>query len=74
MSPHPLKTFRRNHDPRLSQKALAHKLKVDRVTVARWETGAKIDQDLVPTVVRITGIPARVLRPDLAAMFSEAAE
>jgi DNA-binding XRE family transcriptional regulator len=34
---HPLKTFRKKHNPPLSQEDLASLLGVDRVTVARWE-------------------------------------
>jgi len=72
---HPLRAFRERHKPPLSQKGLADLLGVDRVTVARWETGTRlIDPDLVPGIARKTEIPARELRPDLASLFSEAAE
>lgn len=62
----PLKAFRQNQEPRLSQAALAERLGVTRLTVTRWESGArKIDPDLVPLVAEKTGIPAKDLRPDI---------
>lgn len=74
---HPLKTFRENQRPPLSQQALADLLGVDRVTVARWETGTrKIDETRLSQVAEKTGIPPRELRPDLARALQvpEAAE
>jgi transcriptional regulator with XRE-family HTH domain len=63
---HPLKTFRENQTPKLSQADLAQKLGVARLTVNRWENGdRKIDPDLVPLVAEKTGIPAKELRPDI---------
>lgn len=71
----PLKTFRENQNPPLSQQQLADLLDVSRVTVTRWESGArKVDQDLLPKVSETTGIPKRVLRPDLIEVMREAAE
>ena len=76
MPVHPLKRFREKQDPPLSQERLAGLLGVSRVTVTRWEGGARqIDQDLLAIVVRKTGIPAADLRPDLAKLMrAEAAE
>lgn len=65
----PLKTYRKAQDPRLSQQGLADKLEVARETVARWETGSKIDVELLPRVSDRTGIPRAELRPDLAALL-----
>ena len=63
---HPLKTYRDSQNPRLSQDDFAKMVPVSRPTVHRWETGArKIDEDLLPRIVEITGIPAKELRPDL---------
>lgn len=74
---HPIKAFRERQFPSMSQEALAQKIGVDRVTVARWEAGRKPDRELLGKIVKITGIPASELRPDLAemaALFSEGSE
>ena len=39
MTPQDLAAFRETHG--LTQQQLAEKLRVDRVTIARWETGAR---------------------------------
>lgn len=60
---HPLKTFRETNQ--LSQPELARLLGVGRSAVHRWESGARrIDEELVPKIASITGIPAKELRPD----------
>jgi transcriptional regulator with XRE-family HTH domain len=67
---HPIKIYRSHHG--LTQVALAEALDVKRETVARWEGGTrKVDQDLLPTVSRLTGIPKRVLRPDLVEVVAD---
>jgi transcriptional regulator with XRE-family HTH domain len=72
-NPHPLRAYRENHEPKLSQGQLATKLSVARETVARWEGGKrKIDDDKLPEVSRLTGIPREVLRPDLVALLGAA--
>jgi len=72
---HPLKTYRQKQTPPLSQEQLAKLLNVSRVTVTRWESGArKIDDGKLPIVSAKTGIPRTKLRPDLAALMREAAE
>lgn len=76
---HPLKTYRTNRTPKLSQADLAVELGVARLTVLRWENGErKIDPSLIPTVSEKTGIPAKDLRPDLIEehekLFGEAAQ
>jgi DNA-binding XRE family transcriptional regulator len=69
----PLKAFRKKQN--LSQQELAKLLDVDRVTVARWETGIrKIGSDRLSEISAKTGIPRGKLRPDLAALMREAAE
>jgi transcriptional regulator with XRE-family HTH domain len=63
---HPLKSFRQNHVPPLSQAGLGVILGVGRVTVNRWETGYRhVGIQFLPEITRKTGIPARELRPDL---------
>lgn len=68
----PLRTYRKSQEPKLSQAALADRLGVTRLTVTRWESGArKIDPDLVPLVAEKTGIPAKDLRPDIVEKHQE---
>jgi DNA-binding XRE family transcriptional regulator len=63
---HPLRAYRQTQTPKLSQEALADKLGVARLTVVRWENGQrKIEGDRILKVAKVTGIPARELRPDL---------
>lgn len=64
---HPLVVYRKEKG--LTQKGLAGILDVARETVARWETGRKIDDDQLPKVSERTGIPRGVLRPDLAKLL-----
>ena len=66
---HPLAAYRKRRG--LTQRALAAELDVARETVARWETGRKIDDDLLPKVSDRTGIPRGMLRPDLAKLLDE---
>ena len=64
MKNHPLKIYRADNS--MTRAALARLLKVSKTTVARWEEGnRKIDEDKVPSIASITGIPAKELRPDL---------
>jgi transcriptional regulator with XRE-family HTH domain len=68
---HPLKAFRENQKPPLSQEQLANLLGVSRVTVTRWESGTRrVDDDLLPRVSEKTGIPTAVLRPDMAELMN----
>lgn len=70
-----LRTFRDNHDPRLTLRAAGELVGVSKVTWHRWEEGQrKVDPDLVPILSEKTGISPAVLRPDLAETFGEAAE
>lgn len=71
---HPLAQYRFDNG-RQSQEELAKALDVSGVTVSRWETGArKIDETILPRVVEHTGIPAALLRPDLAELMAPTAE
>ena len=67
----PLKTFR--EDNQLSKAGLAKLLEVSRSIAHRWETGArKIGPNSLSKVSEKTGIPKRMLRPDLAEKLEEA--
>lgn len=67
---HPLRRYRQSQSPALTQTALAAILGVTVSTVSRWEAGVrKVDADLLPTLTERTGVSARDLRPDLAAIF-----
>jgi transcriptional regulator with XRE-family HTH domain len=69
---HPLKEYRKNHIPNLSQAQLAALLGVTRITIARWETGARnIDQEKLTAVCELTGIAPAQLRPDLAKLMGQ---
>lgn len=61
---HPLLEFRIRKG--LSREALAAKLGVNQSTVWRWETGdAEIPIERLAPIRKVTGIPAKALRPEL---------
>lgn len=68
---HPIRAFRKSHVPPLSQGKLASDVGVTRFTVMRWEKGSPVDMDKLSDVSRVTGIPAKELRPDIAKQFEE---
>jgi transcriptional regulator with XRE-family HTH domain len=71
---HPLTVLAKYRDAAgKTQADLAKELEVAEMTVSRWETGdRKIGVKTLPEVSRVTGIPKRELRPDLAESMSEA--
>lgn len=69
---HPLIAYRQSQTPPLSQEGLAKKLGKPKGTVSRWEAGRLPDKDELPNITEVTGIPAHVLRPDLAALLMPA--
>lgn len=70
VSNHPLKAYRDQRHQ--TQDALAKELGVSSITVSRWETGMrKIDRKKLSDISQRTGIPKRVLRPDLAEIMRE---
>jgi len=65
----PLRAYRERQE--LTQTELASRLGVSVAAVSRWEAGLrKIDDHLIAVVERVTGIPARKLRPDLAQLIN----
>lgn len=65
-----LQSYRKRHEPPLTRTQAAAQVPVSRTTWFRWESGArKIDQDKLPRVAEVTGIPAKELRPDLAELL-----
>jgi transcriptional regulator with XRE-family HTH domain len=68
---HPIRAYRERQSPPLSQGEFGERVGVTRFTVMRWEGGAPIDEKLLPAVSKETGIPARELRPDIAARHEE---
>jgi transcriptional regulator with XRE-family HTH domain len=68
---HPLRAFREKQVPPLSQEQLADLLGVSRVTVNRWESGArKPEPEELPGISAKTGISPAELRPDLAVLLN----
>jgi transcriptional regulator with XRE-family HTH domain len=67
---HPVRAFRLEQSPPLAQTALARRLGTTKPNLSRIETGKqRISDDLLPKLVAVTGIPAALLRPDLAMLF-----
>lgn len=65
VSQHPIRSFRLGQSPPLSQGAFGKSVGVTRFTVIRWENGSPIDVEKLPDVSKVTGIPAKELRPDI---------
>lgn len=69
---HPIKVFRKCHVPPLRLEDLAVRLGMTKANLSRIENGKQpISEELLPKLVLETGIPAKVLRPDLAELFQE---
>jgi transcriptional regulator with XRE-family HTH domain len=65
---HPLTAFRKAKG--LSQEQLAKRLKLSNSALGRVIRGKrKIGERKLPIIVKVTGISAAVLRPDLARLF-----
>lgn len=62
---HPIKAYRERQMPPLSQGQLGKDIGVTRFTILRWEKGWPIDVEKLSDVVKVTGIPAKELRPDI---------
>lgn len=56
----------------ITQAQLAIELGISTNTIWRWESGERrVDRELLPDVSAKTGIPKRILRPDLAELLVE---
>lgn len=67
---HPLRAYRESFRPKMSQAHLGKLVGATKTAVCRWESGERqIDPELLPKLVKATGIPARMLRPDLAQLL-----
>ena len=65
---HPLRAYRLAEQ--LTQLQLADQLDVDRVTIARWETGTRqVARKNLQAVAAKTGIHPKDLRPDLVKLL-----
>ena len=74
MSYHPLRQFRENQDPKLSQEQLAQLIKVTKATVSRWENGERFpERELWPVIKDVTGIGAEEFAEWKAPSKTEAA-
>lgn len=79
---HPIRQFRQTHKPPISLEKLADLLVAEGVEerpsaakLSRIETGQPCPVDLLKPLQKITGVPAKDIRPDLAEIFeSEAAQ
>lgn len=68
---HPLRDYRERQTPPLTQEQLAKQLGTTKATVSRWETGErKPEPEELPKIEAKTGIPPRLLRPDIAEIFN----
>lgn len=69
-SVHPVRAYRHRQKPPLAQEVLAGKIGITKPQLSRIETGKqRVSDDLLPKIVAETGIPAAILRPDLAKLF-----
>ena len=56
----------------LTQDDLGKRLGVSRETVNRWECRRRVIAiEMLPKIARLTGIPAKSLRPDLAKLVGD---
>lgn len=73
---HPIRLYRQAQTPVVTLATLAEQVGISKANLSRIETG---DQELTASLAKklsdVTGIPMRVLCPDLAKMFdAEAAQ
>lgn len=69
---HPLKLWRESFDPPVSQSELARRIGVSRSLINKVEFGERvIGPAMLTAFCRATGLPAGMLRPDLAKVFRQ---
>lgn len=67
----PVRAFRLSQTPTLKLEVLANRIGTTKANLSRIETGKQVvSEALLPKLVAETGIPADVLRPDLAELFA----
>lgn len=69
---HPVRAYRMGKAPRVRLEDLAERIGTTKANLSRIETGKQLltaDTELLPKLVAETGIPAAMLRPDLAKLF-----
>lgn len=72
-SMHPIRKYRRAQTPRMPLRQLAADVGISKVSLSRIETGKQaLTPELAMKFAVRTGIPARVLCPELAALFDQA--
>jgi transcriptional regulator with XRE-family HTH domain len=72
-SVHPIRAYRLGKNPPITLEALAKRVRTTKPNLSRIETGKQMPSDeLLSRLVTETGIPARLLRPDLAKLFTAA--
>lgn len=65
-----VKQFRRRQNPPMRMKELAALVSMTSASLSRIENGKQlISDEKLPKFVAATGLPAKVLRPDLAKLF-----
>ena|SRR5258707_466709 len=66
-----IRAWRDSQNPRVKQQTLAARVPTTAATLSRIEAGKQaISEAMLPRFMTLTGIPAGVLRPDLAHLFN----
>jgi transcriptional regulator with XRE-family HTH domain len=69
---HPIRVYRLTQTPPITLDVLAKKLGTKKPNLSRIENRLqRVSEALLPKIVAETGIPAAILRPDLAKLFKD---